>query len=98
MEGAVAVINAQVKTITEFMKNNGLSEPTLAADASSDIELIVELQQARTALLDATRQLEALVLGPTDYIIWNALTVLSLTYTPKDLSSHVHMYRENMMI
>lgn len=79
MEDVAADINTQVETITEYMKKNGLSQPTLSANATRDIESTLEIQDARIALIDAARELEALALGPIDQIAWGCLTVSFFT-------------------
>jgi len=68
-------ITSDVRTITEFLKNAGLPEPSFAVDAPAAFPDDPTVQSARLSLIEAAMSLYHLAVGPDDYIRSQALTV-----------------------
>lgn len=66
-----ASIAENTAKVTAYLRERGLPQPSFAVDGPLQSLLpaeAVDIENARVAVIDATQQLRALMLGPMDYI------------------------------
>jgi len=71
-------ILANTKTIENFLVSNNLPEPSFSADGPTDFPVGIdhaEIQNARNAVIDATKELRDLIIGPRDMLRWMIINV-----------------------
>lgn len=65
------IISENTQQVTDYLHHNGLPFPSFSAEAPTT-SLIApeasEIENARLAVIDATRRLRNLMLGPQDYL------------------------------
>lgn len=77
LQELASVISSQVSTITKFLQNNGLPQPSFAVDESGAREFPEnpEIEQAYMELVESTSDLLHLALGPKKYMLMVPLSV-----------------------
>lgn len=82
LEDLAASISKNAFVVSDFLRQEGYSQPSLAHDAPARFpsEVDEDVVTARTELIHAARQLQFLALGPTDSLAWFALTGVSCIY------------------
>ena len=71
-------ILANTKTIENFFASSNLPELSFSARGPKDFPVGVEhteIHNARDALIDATKELRDLLIGPTDMLRWMSVNV-----------------------
>lgn len=70
------------QTIDNFLSSNNLPRPSFAAESLKDFPVSTEhadIHTIRHRLIDATKELRDLVIGPKDTIKWMIMNVSNLT-------------------
>ena len=65
------IISENTRKVTEYLQQNGLPFPSFAVEAPTKSMIAPEasgIEDARLAVIDATRKLRNLMLGPQDYL------------------------------
>lgn len=76
LEDLANVILASAKTIKSFLTDNNIPAPSFSADAPSSFpECPHGVREARSQLLDASKKINQLALGPIDHLSDYSCTV-----------------------
>ena len=65
------IISENTRKVTEYLQQNGLPFPSFGVEAPTKSMIAREasgIEDARLAVIDATRKLRNLMLGPQDYL------------------------------
>jgi hypothetical protein len=68
LESLAASITANVRTVTEYLNDNKLPQPSFSADGPQEIETQAKAEVARIALIEAANALAHLASGPAEFL------------------------------
>ena len=66
-----SIISENTRKVTDYLRRNGLPFPSFGVDAPAKSMIApqaLEIEDARRTVIDATRRLRNLMLGPQDYL------------------------------
>ncbi|KAK2614108.1 hypothetical protein N8I77_000963 [Diaporthe amygdali] len=71
LEDLANVILANAKTVKSFLSNNNIPPPSFSVDAPLSFpDSPRNVREARSQLLDASKKIQQLVMGPRDHLFW----------------------------
>jgi len=62
------LIQSNTNKVDRYLNSEGLKTPSFEIDAPVNLQLPMEIEQARQAILDSTDELHRLILGPKQYL------------------------------
>lgn len=76
IEDLANVILANAKTVKSFLSGNELPAPSFSVDAPFSFpDCPQDVRKARSQLLDASKKIQQLALGPIDHLFWYSCSV-----------------------
>lgn len=76
LEDLANVILANAKTVKSFLSNNNIPPPSFSVDAPLSFpDSPRNVREARSQLLDASKKIQQLVMGPRDHLFWYSCLV-----------------------
>jgi len=81
IEELVSIISSNASKIDQFLLSEGKPTPSFDADAPKKLDLSQALEQSRTLVLEATTELNELLLGPKELLLSNVVSHFLLSRT-----------------